>query len=47
MRFWSCSIWLDLIVAAVGEILVFVAVVVGCLVLCLFVVVFEVGFWWW
>ena len=30
MRFWNCSIWLDLIVAVVGEILVFVAVMLGC-----------------
>ena len=29
MRFWGCSIWLDLIVAVVGEILVFVVAMVG------------------
>ena len=48
MRFWSCSSWLDLIVAVVGEILVFIVAMVGCLVLWLFVVDFEVGLWlWW
>ena len=40
-------LWLNLVVVAVGGLWMFVVAMVGCSILWLFVMVVEMGLWWW